>query len=98
MGRIWTHGVWTVKSGREDEFIEAWRAMARSAVAEFHPAESPHLLREQERPNVFRSFGWWEDEETVQRFRAHIGPHLETIRALTDKVEFFGLDEVPLDG
>jgi hypothetical protein len=33
MARIWTHGVWTVKPGHEDEFVEAWRAMA-GAVAE----------------------------------------------------------------
>jgi heme-degrading monooxygenase HmoA len=98
MARIWTHGVWTVKPGREEEFVRAWQAMAQSAIAEFHPAESPHLLRERDRPNVFRSFGWWEDAETVQRFRAHIAPHLETIRDLTESMEFFALDEVPLDG
>jgi heme-degrading monooxygenase HmoA len=98
MGRIWTHGVWTVKPGREEDFIEAWSAMARGAIGEFGPPESPHLLRERERPNVFRSFGWWEDAETVERFRAYIRPHLENIRDLTESIEFFALDEVPFDG
>jgi hypothetical protein len=26
MAKIWTHGIWTVKPGREDEFVAAWRA------------------------------------------------------------------------
>jgi heme-degrading monooxygenase HmoA len=98
MGKIWTHGIWTVKPGREDEFIAAWQAMARAAVEEFQPRESPHLLRDQDQPNRFRSFGWWEDEETVTRFRQLIGPHLERIRELTEEMELHGLDEIPFDG
>jgi heme-degrading monooxygenase HmoA len=96
MAIIWTHGVWTVKPGREDEFVAAWRAMATGAVAEFNPPEPPHLLRDRERPNVFRSFGYWNDEETVQRFRVFIQPHLAQIQELVEALEFFTLDEVSL--
>ncbi len=96
MASIWTHGVWTVKPGREDEFVAAWRAMAQAAVAEFDPPGEPQLLRDRERPNVFRSFGPWEDVDTVDRFRAFIGPHLAGIRELVDDLEIFVLDEVPL--
>jgi hypothetical protein len=98
MAALWTHGVWHVKPGREDEFVAAWRAMARSAVAELDPPGEPHLLRDRERPNVFRSFGPWSDPGQVERFRAHIQPHLAGIRELTDSIEIFALDEVPLDG
>jgi quinol monooxygenase YgiN len=96
MAPIWTHGVWTVKPDREDEFVAAWRAMAQAAVAEFDPPGEPRLLRDRERPNVFRSFGPWDDPETVERFRAFIQPHLEGIRDLVDDLEIFALDEVPL--
>jgi hypothetical protein len=96
MPAIWTHGVWTVKPGREDEFTAAWRAMAQAAVEEFDPPGAPRLLHDRERPNVFRSFGPWDDPETVERFRAFIRPHLEGIRDLVDDLEIFALDEVPL--
>jgi hypothetical protein len=95
---IWTHGVWTVKPGREDEFIVAWQAMARDAVAEHRPLSSPHLLRDRERPNVFRSFGPWPDAEAAQRFREWVAPRLDEMRGLTEEIEFFALDEVPFDG
>jgi hypothetical protein len=98
MAALWTHGVWHVKPGREDEFVAAWRAMARSAIAELDPPGTPHLLRDRDRPNVFRSFGPWSELEQVERFRAHIQPHLAAIRELTDSIEIFALDEVPLDG
>jgi heme-degrading monooxygenase HmoA len=98
MGRIWTHGVWTVKAGREDEFIEAWRAMALGAVEELHSQEEPYLMRDRQQPNVFRSFGYWDDPAEVERFRAFIQPHLERIRALTEDLEVFALDDVPLHG
>jgi quinol monooxygenase YgiN len=98
MAKLWTHGVWTVKAGREDEFVEAWRTMARAAVAEFDPPGKPYLLRDRELPNVFRSFGPWDDEETVERFRAFIRPHVDEISELTDSMEIFVLDDVGLDG
>jgi heme-degrading monooxygenase HmoA len=95
---IWTHGVWSVKPGRADDFVAAWQAMARDAVAEFRPIGSPHLLRDRERPNVFRSFGPWSDPESVQRFRASIAPRLIEMQELTESIEFSVLDEVPFDG
>ena len=34
MPAIWTHGVWAVTPGREDESVAAWREMSRDALAE----------------------------------------------------------------
>jgi hypothetical protein len=98
MTRIWTHGVWTVKPGREDEFVAAWRAMAHDAVREFQPPAEPQLMQDRERSNVFRSFGAWDDPQQVERFRGFIRPHLEGIRDLTESIEVLTLDDVPLDG
>jgi heme-degrading monooxygenase HmoA len=97
MPRIWTHGVWTVKAGREDEFVDAWQAMAQGAMEELHPREAPHLLRDRDQPNVFRSFGYWEEAEEIERFRSFIQPHLQRIRELTESIEVFALDEINFD-
>ena len=70
MARVWTHGVWSVKPGREDEFVERWEVMVREATAALAPPERPWLLRDRERPNVFVSFGPWEDVEQVHAFRS----------------------------
>jgi heme-degrading monooxygenase HmoA len=99
MPRIWTHGVWTVKAGREDDFVSAWREMALGAMEELQAREKPYLFRDREHPNVFRSFGYWESPEEVAAFRGFIRPHLERIRELTDGIEMLSLDEMyPSDG
>jgi len=44
MADVWTHGIWTVRPGREEAFLAARRAMARGAFAEFDPTARPHLF------------------------------------------------------
>lgn len=94
MANVWTHAVWTVKAGREDDFIRAWSEMAGEALTEFEPAGTAYLLRDRDRPNVFRSFGPWDSMETVERFRAKIAPHLGSMKELLESFEPFTLDEV----
>jgi quinol monooxygenase YgiN len=96
---VWTHGLWTVKPGREDEFVAAWRAMAREVTAELGTGR-PTLLRDRERPNLFMSFGPWEDDAAVERFRASAAfRHArEGMGDLLDGFEPRTLDEVGLDG
>jgi hypothetical protein len=92
MARIWTHGVWTVKPGREDEFAEAWRDLVPIGVG--LGSGDPSLLRDRERANVFRSFGPWPDLETIERFRAELSPRIDEMKHLLDGFETFTLDEV----
>ena len=33
MPNVWTLGVWRVKPGREEEFVDLWRQMAREGMA-----------------------------------------------------------------
>jgi heme-degrading monooxygenase HmoA len=99
MPPIWTHGVWTVKAGREDEFVAAWQEMAQAGLDEFAAVAPPQLLRDRERPRLFVSFGPWDSVETIDRFRAAMGPRFEAIeRELLESFEATTLDEVPLDG
>ncbi len=89
---IWTHGVWTVKPGHEAEFVAAWRELVPVGVD--LGSGDPLLLRDRDRPNVFRSFGSWPDLGTVERFRAEIGPRLGAMGAVLESFETFTLDGV----
>ena len=70
MPNVWTHGTWTVKPGREDDFVAVWRAMAARGVAELNAAAPPTLLRDRDERNVFVSFGPWPSLDEVTRFRS----------------------------
>ncbi len=100
MARVWTHGTWRVKRGREDEFVAAWRAMAGRGVAEMDTAAPPTLLRDRDRPNVFLSFGPWPNVAAIAAFR---GSDLfqESVAAMDDLLDDFEtrtLDEVSIGG
>ena len=92
MARIWTHGVFTVKPGREDEFAAGWRELA--PIGERLGSGQPTLLRDRDRPNVFRSFGPWPDFDTIDRFRTEIEPRVAAMDELLQGAEVFTLDEV----
>jgi hypothetical protein len=95
MPPIWTHGVWIVKAGREDEFVDAWRAMARLGQERFEAVEPPRLLRDRERPNVFVSFGPWPSIEEIDRFREAMGGRFDAIEEeLLVSFEATTLDEL----
>jgi heme-degrading monooxygenase HmoA len=91
MARIWTHGVWTIKQGREEEFIAKWRGLI--PLGESLGAASPTLLRDRERPNVFRSFSPWADIDAIEAFRAELRPRLEEMENVLEELEMFTLDE-----
>ncbi|HYY76020.1 MAG TPA: antibiotic biosynthesis monooxygenase family protein [Gaiellaceae bacterium] len=100
MGDVWTHGTWTVRPGREDDFVRAWRELARRATSELDFAGRPTLLRDRETPNVFVSFGPWPSIEDVNRFRSST-VFRESVAAMEDLLESFEprtLDEMGVDG
>jgi hypothetical protein len=92
MPNIWTHGVWTVKPGCEDEFVAAWRGLV--GIGEELGSGEPKLLRDRERTNVFRSFGPWSDLDAIGGFRAAIGPRIGEMNRLLESFETFTLDEI----
>ncbi|HCP61557.1 MAG TPA: antibiotic biosynthesis monooxygenase [Actinobacteria bacterium] len=99
MPNVWTHGVWTVKEGHEDTFVRAWSGLVREASARFE-GSPPILLRDRDRPNVFRTFGSWASIEVVEAFRAsELFQHaVGEIRPMLEGLETFTLDEVAWDG
>ena len=92
MANVWTHGVWTVKAGREEEFVAAWRELLPIGAA-LGSADAT-LLRDRDRTNVFRSFGPWPDLATIERFRAEIRPRVGAMNDMLESFETFTLDEV----
>ena len=98
--RVWTHGTWTVKPGREDDFVAAWQAMARDVAAHIGGVHPPTLLRDHDRTNVFVSFGPWDSADAVTRFRAS-EPFRRGTAAMGELLESFEahtLDEVVRGG
>ena len=96
MGRVYTCGVWTVRSGHEDEFVEGWRAFAEWATATFARSGRPTLLRDRDRPNRFMFFGPWESLDAVDEFRGHPGfqERVGRLRELLEGFEALTFDAV----
>jgi heme-degrading monooxygenase HmoA len=65
----YTLGIWRVKAGHEDEFVEAWQALASATASEF-PGASAVLLRDRDEPSTFISSGPWESLEMIETWRA----------------------------
>jgi quinol monooxygenase YgiN len=97
MARVWTHGTWIAKPGQEDAFVRGWSKLARDVMAEFR-GEPPTLLRDRDKPNIFKTFGAWPDIEAIEEFRssdtfraavAELQPLLESFEPMTlDELEW----------
>jgi heme-degrading monooxygenase HmoA len=100
MTDVWTHTVWTVSPGREDEFVGAWRAMAQEVTRDMRMRRPPTLLRDHDRPNVFVSFAPWEDLDATSRFRSSeiFRRHVSAMGGMLENVDAHTLDQVVADG
>lgn len=67
---VYTFGVWSVKPGKEAEFISAWETFARW-TAEHQPgmAGEALLLQDADQPKRLFSIGGWTDMQKVQSWR-----------------------------
>lgn len=84
---LYTAAIWNVKPGREDEFLKLWQSLGERTLETF-PRASGTLLRDQERPQRFLSFGPWDSAEQVEEWRSSAA-FRETIRDLQDVLESF---------
>jgi heme-degrading monooxygenase HmoA len=66
---IYAAGVWSVRPGNEQAFIEAWKEF--SAWTALHQKGSGYgnLLQDLENPSRFISFGPWDNLESVRAWR-----------------------------
>ena len=69
-GQLYTHGIWTVKSGSESAFISLWAGFANwTARTQPGLVSSAVLLQDRDDPQRFVSFGPWDDEASIKAWR-----------------------------
>ena len=83
--RVYTLGIWTVKTGHEGDFVDAWQELANRTKADF-PEETATLLRDRDQPNRFISFGPWDSLEQIEQWRSSdtFKQGVGTLRAMLD--------------
>src|SRR5438105_4486238 len=69
INQLYTLGIWTVKPGKEKEFITEWTSFAKWSAEKFGGPGKPHLLQDLTNSLRFISFGPWDDEATIQQWR-----------------------------
>jgi heme-degrading monooxygenase HmoA len=83
----YTHTVWHVQAGREDEFVARWREWVEWSHRQ--GLEAPALLlRDLESPQTFISFGPWVSAAAVRSWRALPG-YQERVARLQEVVDGF---------
>lgn len=68
---VYTLGMWRVKPGKEDEFVKAWKALAKAFIELPNPPGRGTLIRSTTDPQLFYSFGPWKRRDDVEAMRAN---------------------------
>jgi quinol monooxygenase YgiN len=84
---VYTLGIWLVKPGRENDFVQAWRDLARRTKEEF-PAAKAVLMHDRDVPNRFISTGPWESLEQIEQWRASAA-YEQSLKALNELLEHY---------
>ena len=69
-GDVYTLGVWTVKPGKESDFIEAWRSLGSYFYSLPQPPGPGTLVQSVQDSTLFYSFGPWGSIADIQAMRA----------------------------
>ena len=85
---LYTHGVWVVRTGQEEEFVTRWRDLAQWTAANVPGAGTARLLQDVDHPGRFISVGPWESREAVASWRSLLG-FQERLGRLRDLLETF---------
>jgi len=68
--QVFTFGLWSVKPGKEGDFIAAWEAFARwTGKHQTGMVGEARLLEDVDEPRRFVSIGGWSDMQKVQAWR-----------------------------
>ncbi|QDW28386.1 antibiotic biosynthesis monooxygenase [Arthrobacter sp. KBS0702] len=91
---VYTLGIWLVHPGRENDFVQAWRDLARK-TQEDYPHTRAVLMHDHDVKNRFISTGPWESLEQIEQWRASatFTQGVEAMRELLEHFESRTLDE-----
>jgi len=89
IGEPYTHAVWRVKPGMEDEFVARWESIAAWAVENAPGCLWGVLLRDTADPHVFVGTGAWERRQDAAAFLETIErlAWMQSIRELVDEFQ-----------
>jgi len=67
---VFTFGLWSVKPGKEGDFVAAWETFARwTGKHQTGMVGEARLLEDIDQPRRFVSIGGWSDKQKVQAWR-----------------------------
>lgn len=91
---VYTLGIWLVHPGRENDFVQAWRDLARKTQEDFPNAKAV-LMHDRDVRNRFISTGPWESLEQIEQWRASAmyEQMFQPLRELLEHFEARTLDE-----
>jgi len=92
----YTFGIWTIKPGKESEFINLWSAFAETTVRTYGEIGKAHLLQDIENPSRFITFGEWKSLDIVLNWRESEGfkSFTESAKKLSDDFQPRNLKEI----
>lgn len=88
MSQPYTFAVWSVRPGREDDFVAGWRELAEWTAANAPGAGISRLLQDEDQPTRFISVGPWDDKDAIAASRSQLG-FQERIARLREMLETF---------
>ena len=65
----YTLGIWTVKEGKEQDFIAEWDRFANWTAKNQPGARDAYLVQDLNDPKQFISFGPWDNSEAIAAWR-----------------------------
>ena len=82
----YTSARWVVRPGQEDAFVDAWQALGKVFLGLPAPPSWGILLRSDDDPREFLSFGPWPDREAIAAMRAtpEAAAALDRLRAMCE--------------
>jgi heme-degrading monooxygenase HmoA len=85
----WASGVWVVKAGSEDDFIERWKAWLSWTSENAAGFRSAKLIRNESDGRRFESFSDWDDAESIAQWMSSDGfkERMAPVRELCEDVQ-----------
>lgn len=68
-GVIYSLGIWSVKTDKEDDFLKNWKDFANWTIQNQKGARSVIMLQDSEQKNRYISLGPWDNAESLQEWR-----------------------------